>query len=56
MHVTKTTSFGKIIYCAIYNLKAAQQAANSAADAITFEGAFFRRDIGHRVEHLSVGS
>jgi phosphoribosylamine--glycine ligase len=36
------------------NLKTAQQRANAAAASITFDGAFFRSDIGHRVEPSSV--
>lgn len=35
------------------DLKSAQERANAAAAAITFDGAFFRSDIGHRVEHLA---
>ncbi|MCC6679797.1 MAG: phosphoribosylamine--glycine ligase [Phycisphaeraceae bacterium] len=45
------TSGGRVLnVCALgKDLKEAQQKANAACDRIAFEGAYFRRDIGHRV-------
>jgi len=37
------------------DLPAARRLANRAAEAIRFEGAFFRRDIGHRVMGVGAG-
>ena len=45
------TAGGRVLcVCALgKDLKEAQQKANAACDKIKFEGAYFRRDIGHRV-------
>ncbi len=45
------TAGGRVLnVCALgQDLKEAQQKANAACDRISFEGAYFRRDIGHRV-------